>query len=185
MLKKNKNINCEIEKFPKIISFIAKSGTGKTTLIEKIIKILSEKGYKVSSIKHTDHDFDADMPGKDSWRHKKAGTHSTMILSAGKLAFFTDVDSSFQISDIIPKYFNNSDIVIIEGFKDLKIKKIELLRKAINPDGLKPRYCNDPNLILICSDEFIENFKTPQININDSEKIADFIERNIIFEPHP
>ncbi|MHB8231631.1 MAG: molybdopterin-guanine dinucleotide biosynthesis protein B [bacterium] len=168
------------KKSPKIISFIAKSGTGKTTLIEKIIKILSERGYKVSSVKHTDHDFDADIPGKDSWRHKKAGAHSTMLLSNGKMAFFSDVDSSFEIIDNIPQYFNGSDVVIIEGFKDLKIKKIELLRKDLNPGGLRPSYGNDPNLVLICGDEFIEDLKTPQININDSEKIADFIERNII-----
>ncbi|MCL4427877.1 MAG: molybdopterin-guanine dinucleotide biosynthesis protein B, partial [Deltaproteobacteria bacterium] len=51
-------------KIPKVVSFIAKSGTGKTTLIVKIIKILSGRGYKVSSVKHTDHDFEADIPGK-------------------------------------------------------------------------------------------------------------------------
>jgi molybdopterin-guanine dinucleotide biosynthesis protein MobB len=179
MLIKSKNINSGGGKFPKIVSFIAKSGTGKTTLIEKIIKTLSERGYKVSSIKHTDHDFDADIPGKDSWRHKKAGAHSTMLISNSKMAFFSDIDSSLEIIDIIPQCFNDSDIVIIEGFKDLKIKKIELLRKDLNPGGLKPRYSGDPDLMLVCADEFIEDLKTPQININDSEKIADFIEHEL------
>ena len=169
------------DKIPKVVSFIAKSGTGKTTLIVKIIKILSERGYKVSSIKHTDHDFEADISGKDSWRHKNAGAFSTMLISNGKAAFFSDIDSSLgiEIGGIIPKYFNGSDIVIIEGFKDLNVKKIELLRKEINPD-LKPRFKNDRNLILVCADEFIKDLKVPQININDFEKIADFIENNII-----
>ncbi len=168
-------------KNPGIISFIAKSGTGKTTLIVKIIKILSEMGYKVSSLKHTDHDFEADIRGKDSWRHKNAGAFSTMILSSGKAAFFSGVDSAFsiKIEDIVSKYFGNSDIVIIEGFKDLNVKKIELLRKEIDQD-LKPVFKDDPNLVLVCSDETICGLKTPQININDAEKIAGFIESHII-----
>jgi molybdopterin-guanine dinucleotide biosynthesis protein B len=171
----------ENDKVPKIVSFIAKSGTGKTTLIVKVIKILSERGYKVSSVKHTDHDFEADIPGKDSWRHKNAGAFSTMLLSRGKAAFFSDIDSSFEteISGMASKYFSGSDIVIIEGFKDLNMKKIELLRKNITPD-LKPGFQNDPGLILVCADGFIKDLKVPQIDINDSEKIADFIENNII-----
>ncbi len=168
---------------PKAVSFVAKSGTGKTTLIEKIIKKLSGRGYRVSSVKHTDHDIDADIPGKDSWRHKNAGAYSTMLLSAGKLSFFSDADnfSDAGVECLIRKYFAASDIVIIEGFKDVKIKKIELFRKDLNPD-FEPRFKNDPNLILVCGDEPVENLKIPQININDSEKIADFIERNIILE---
>ena len=168
-------------KMPKTVSFIAKSGTGKTTLIVKIIKILTDRGYRVSSVKHTDHDFEADIQGKDSWRHKNAGAFSTMLISNGKAAFFSDIDSSFDMETavVISKYFSRSDIVIIEGFKDLKMKKIELLRKETTPD-LKPRFKNDPNLILVCADEFIKDLGVPQLNINDSEKIADFIEDNII-----
>ncbi|MFW0884618.1 molybdopterin-guanine dinucleotide biosynthesis protein B [Candidatus Acidulodesulfobacterium sp. H_13] len=179
MSKDIKDVNGIVEKAPNVVSFVAKSGTGKTTLIEKIIKILSKKGYRVSSIKHTDHDFDADIPGKDSWRHKNAGAYSTMILSGSKMAFFSDIDSSLKIIDMIPKYFRGSDIVIIEGFKDIDIRKIELFRKELNPD-LKLRFGNDSNLLLICSDEFIDGIKTPQININNAQEIADYIECNII-----
>ena len=178
MAKNNANIN-NAETPPKIVSFIAKSGTGKTTLIEKIIKILAERGYKVSSLKHTDHDFDADIPGKDSWRHKNAGAYSTMLLSEKKMVFFSDIETPCGIKDIILKFFGGSDIVIIEGFKDLSIPKIELLRKEISPDT-NIKYKNNPNLILVCGDDFIKDLKVPQININDAEKIADFIEKEII-----
>lgn len=169
-------------KAPAVISFIAKSGTGKTTLIEKIIRILSEKGYRVSSIKHTDHDFEADIPGKDSWRHKKAGAYSTMLLSENKMAFFGNAEVPFELTHIISRYFSGSDIVIIEGFKDIKVRKIQLLRKDLNPEGLKSGVAAGPNLMLVCCDEFIEGLKIPQININEPGKIADFIERGIILE---
>lgn len=164
---------------PKIVSFIAKSGTGKTTLIEKIIKILAGKGYKVSSIKHTDHDFDVDIPGKDSWRHKNAGAYSTMLLSEKKMAFFSDVQAPCEIKDIVLKFFNGSDIVIVEGFKGLNIPKIELFRKEISPD-MDIKYKGDANLILICGDDFVKDLKIPQIDINDAEKIACFIEKTVI-----
>ena len=178
MAKNNANIN-NAENSPKIVSFIAKSGTGKTTLIEKIIKILAKRGYKVSSLKHTDHDFDADIPGKDSWRHKNAGAYSTMLLSEKKMVFFSDIETPCGIKDIVLKFFGGAGIVIIEGFKDLSIPKIELLRKEISPD-MDIKYKNDPNLILVCGDNFIKDLKVPQININDAEKIADFIEKEII-----
>ncbi len=178
MTKDNTNIN-NTGKSPKIVSFIAKSGTGKTTLIEKIIKILAGRGYKVSSIKHTDHDFAVDFPGKDSWRHKNAGAFSTMLLSEKKMAFFSDIETPRGIKDTVLKFFSGSDVVIIEGFKNLSIPKIELFRKEVNP-CMKLKYINDPNLILVCGDGFIKDLKIPQIDINDAKKIADFIEKKVI-----
>ena len=167
-------------KIPAAVSLLARSGTGKTTLIEKIIKILSAKGYKVSSIKHTDHNIFADTEGKDSWRHKNAGTFSTMLISQKKISFFSDIDPSADnsIDRLISQFFADSDIVVIEGFKELGVKKIELARK--NAGGLELRFKNDPDLILVCADEHISGLNVPQININDFEKIADFIENNII-----
>ncbi|MGC8554202.1 MAG: molybdopterin-guanine dinucleotide biosynthesis protein B [Candidatus Acidulodesulfobacterium sp.] len=167
-------------KIPAVVSFLARSGTGKTTLIEKIIKILSEKGYKVSSIKHTDHNVSADTEGKDSWRHKNAGAFSTMLISKEKISFFSDIEPSADIAidSLISNFFKGSDILIVEGFKELGLKKIELARK--DAGGLELRFKNDPNLILVCADEQISGLNVPQININDAEKISSFVEEKII-----
>jgi molybdopterin-guanine dinucleotide biosynthesis protein MobB len=167
-------------KIPAVVSFLARSGTGKTTLIEKIIKILSQKGYKVSSIKHTDHNVSADIEGKDSWRHKNAGAFSTMLISKEKISFFSDVEPSADITvdGLISDFFKGSDILIVEGFKELGLKKIELARK--DAGGLELRFKNDPNLLLVCADEPIGGLDVPQININDAEKISAFIEKEII-----
>lgn len=179
MTKNNTNINNNTEKSPKIVSFVAKSGTGKTTVIEKIIKILVGRGYKVSSIKHTDHDFEVDVQGKDSWRHKNAGAFSTMLLSEKKVAFFSDIETQRGIKDMVLKFFSGSDIVIIEGFKDLNIPKIELFRKEVS-SNMELKYINDPNLILVCGDDIVKDLEKPQIDINDAKKIADFIEKTVI-----
>ncbi|MHB1679605.1 MAG: molybdopterin-guanine dinucleotide biosynthesis protein B [bacterium] len=187
-------MNNNLDHKPFAVSFIAKSGTGKTTLIEKLIKILAEKKYKVSSIKHTDHKFEADIKGKDSWRHKHAGAFSTMLLSDDSMAFFSEVkrfdvfndtpDNSDNggnndiIGSLIQKFFYGSDILIVEGFKDVSIPKVELFRKELNPE-LQLKYANDDNCILVCGDVLIDNLKKPQIDINESDKIAVFLEKFI------
>jgi molybdopterin-guanine dinucleotide biosynthesis protein B len=183
---------------PFAVSFLAKSGTGKTTLIEKLIQIFAEKNYKVSSIKHTDHKFEADIKGKDSWRHKHAGAFSTMLLSDDYMAFFSDIEEkkgvlnasngvndgnnidahTNMIGNLINKFFNDADILIVEGFKDIAIPKVELFRKELNPE-LHLKYRDDENCILVCGDVTINNLKIPQININQTDKIASFLENFI------
>jgi len=96
-----------------------------------------------------------------------------------KLAFFSDVETQQDIRDMAVKFFSGSDLLIVEGFKDLNTPKIGLFRKDVSSE-MEPRYKNDPNLILICGDSFIENLKVPQIDINYAENIADFIEETII-----
>lgn len=187
------NMKDNLDRKPFAVSFIAKSGTGKTTLIEKLIKILAGKKYKVSSIKHTDHKFEADIKGKDSWIHKHAGAFSTMLLSDDSMAFFSDIkkpdafdvhnnnDSGRNINTIdslINKFFYGSDILIVEGFKDVSIPKVELFRKELNPE-LQLKYADDDDCILVCGDVLIDNLNKPQININESDKIAVFLEKFI------
>lgn len=187
------NMKDNLDRKPFAVSFIAKSGTGKTTLIEKLIKIFAGKKYKVSSIKHTDHKFEADIKGKDSWIHKHAGAFSTMLLSDDSMAFFSDIkkpdafdvhnnnDSGRNINTIdslINKFFYGSDILIVEGFKDVSIPKVELFRKELNPE-LQLKYADDDDCILVCGDVLIDNLNKPQININESDKIAVFLEKFI------
>ncbi len=187
------NMKDNLDRKPFAVSFIAKSGTGKTTLIEKLIKILAGKKYKVSSIKHTDHKFEADIKGKDSWIHKHAGAFSTMLLSDDSMTFFSDIESSDAfdvhnnndsgvniniIDNLIHNFFYGSDILIVEGFKDVNIPKVELFRKELNPE-LQLKYADDDDCILVCGDVLIDNLNKPQININESDKIAVFLEKFI------
>ena len=103
-----------------------------------------------------------------------------MLISKEKISFFSDIETSADINIdlLISNFFKGSDIVIVEGFKELGIKKVELARK--DAGGLELRFKNDPNLILVCADEPISGLSVPQININDAEKISDFIEKEII-----
>jgi molybdopterin-guanine dinucleotide biosynthesis protein B len=117
-----------------VIGFVAYSGTGKTTLIEKIIAELTSRSLVISAIKHTHHHFDIDRPGKDSHRHREAGAREILLVSDQRWVLMHELHESKeptiqeQISHLSP-----CDLVVVEGFKDAEIPKIELWRSEHEP----------------------------------------------------
>src|SRR4030042_2341468 len=100
-----------------IVSIVGKSKTGKTTLIEGLIKELKSRGYRVATAKHTSHELMLDKPGKDSWRHIQAGSEATAISSPYQLVFIKPVAQSPSLDEIARLFGNDYDIIIAEGFK--------------------------------------------------------------------
>ncbi|MBI4472863.1 MAG: molybdopterin-guanine dinucleotide biosynthesis protein B, partial [Acidobacteria bacterium] len=80
-----------------ILCFVGRSNSGKTTLIERLVPELVRAGYKVATVKHAGHGFDLDTEGKDSWRHKRAGASSVIVLSNGSLAMFSDITDQITV----------------------------------------------------------------------------------------
>lgn len=159
----------------KAISFVAKSGTGKTTLLEKIIPILKERDYRVGVIKHDAHRFEIDHPGKDSHRLASAGTDTMLIASPEKLALVKKHAASPPIEELLATYFTDVDIVLAEGFKHGSLLKIELHRKERSPTLICRGAENDPTLLAVASDESLE-LDVPVLDLNDAGAVADFIE---------
>src|SRR5512136_1048136 len=110
----------------KAVSFVAKSGTGKTTLLEKVIAELKGRGLRVGAIKHDAHRFDIDHPGKDSHRLTAAGADTMMITSPEKLAMVKRHAASPPIAELIGHYFSDMDLVLVEGFRGSSLPKIEV-----------------------------------------------------------
>jgi molybdopterin-guanine dinucleotide biosynthesis protein B len=131
-----------------IVGFVAYSGTGKTTLIEQLIAFLTERSYKVSVIKHTHHHFDIDKPGKDSYRHREAGASEVLMISDQRWVLMHELRQSpeptieQQLSMLSP-----CDLVIVEGFKDANIPKIELWRFDHDECAVNPVKANQDNFI--------------------------------------
>lgn len=159
-----------------VISIVAtRSNTGKTTLIEGLIKILKDKKYTVGVLKHDAHKFDIDKEGKDSYRFSKAGADNVIISSSEKLAMIKVVKEQVALEEII-RYFDDLDIVLIEGYKNNNYPKIEVHRKDVDSKLL----CNDNNFdissfIAVASDEVLD-LKIPVLDLNDINAIACFIE---------
>ncbi len=110
-----------------IISFVGNSKSGKTTFLEKVVRELKSKGYRVAVIKHTHHDFDVDQPGKDSWRLAHAGSDVVAVSSPNKVALVEQVSAEFTLDQITALFEGRVDIVITEGYKDGNNKKIAVL----------------------------------------------------------
>jgi molybdopterin-guanine dinucleotide biosynthesis adapter protein len=114
-----------------IISIVGYSNSGKTTLIERIIPKLKEKGYKVGTIKHDAHHFDIDHKGKDTWRMSAAGADAVAISSKGKMAFIEVLDEEKNIDELAQWLFKDVDIIITEGYKAFDKPKIEVIRNSV------------------------------------------------------
>ncbi|MEY4120767.1 MAG: molybdopterin-guanine dinucleotide biosynthesis protein [Pseudomonadota bacterium] len=131
-----------------VVGFVAYSGTGKTTLIEQLIAFLTERAYKVSVIKHTHHHFDIDKPGKDSYRHRESGASEVLMVSDQRWVLMHELRQSAEptMEEQLCK-LSPCDLVIVEGFKDARIPKIELWRHEHDECAVNPVKANQDNFI--------------------------------------
>jgi molybdopterin-guanine dinucleotide biosynthesis protein B/molybdopterin-guanine dinucleotide biosynthesis protein len=161
------------------ISFVAKSGTGKTTLLEKVIAELKRRDYRVGVIKHDAHRFDIDHPGKDSHRLTAAGADTMLISSPDKLALVKRHEASPPIEELLATYFPDMDIIVTEGFKKSGLAKIEVHRAERSKTLLCRGDEHDPTLVAVVSDEPLE-LDVPLLDLNSPAEVVDFLEKNII-----
>ena len=154
-----------------VIGLAGFSGAGKTTLAEQLIPILVAKGFNIATIKHAHHNFDADIEGKDSWRHRQAGASQVLVSSKKRRAHFTETANEASLDTLLAE-LAPSDIVLVEGFKNDPIPKIELRRQDIDSPAL---YKKNPHILAVATDSKIADCPLPQFNINDPKAIADFI----------
>ena len=160
-----------------ILGFSAYSGTGKTTLLRQIIPALKQRGLRVSVVKHAHHDFDLDFPGKDSYELRKSGADQTVICTMTRMALITEFIEPAEEPDlqqiIASLDSSRADIILVEGYKDIRFPKIELHRAALRKPYL---YQNDDSVIAIaCDAKLPAGNKIPVLDINDIEAIARFI----------
>jgi molybdopterin-guanine dinucleotide biosynthesis protein B len=119
----------------KAIAFVGNSGTGKTSLISRLVPELKRRGYSVAVVKHCHHGFSLSPEGKDSWKLAESGSESVCMIGPGELALLRKDTSSPALSTVARRYFNDVDIVLVEGGrKDEQLKKIELLRKGVSEE---------------------------------------------------
>jgi len=159
-----------------IVSIVGKSDSGKTTLIEKLIPELVRRGYRVATVKHDVHGFEVDREGKDSWRHKKAGSHTVVISSPMKVAVIRDVDHDADLAELRDRYIRDVDIILTEGFKRNNQPKIEVSRKESHQELL----CTPKdNLLAIASDQTFD-IGVPRYDLDDAPGLVDLIEEKFL-----
>lgn len=166
----------DLQQMPKLLGFAAWSGTGKTTLLRKLLPALKAKGVRVGVIKHAHHNFDVDHPGKDSYELRHAGASQMLISSAKRWALMVEEDQGERpsLTRMLGRMDHAAlDLVLVEGFKREAFPKIELYRASLGRECLHP---DDPNIIAVASDKPLDPLREiPLLDLNDTLSLLDFI----------
>lgn len=160
---------------PPVIAIVGWKNSGKTTLVTKLIAELVARGHRVASIKHAHHIFEIDHPGTDSYRHREAGASAVAVVSARRVALVREISQGEEPSfaEVLAR-LGPADLVIVEGYKSLPLKKIEVRRRESNREAALAAV--DPNVVAIATDYAVVA-SVPVLDLNDPEQIADFVEQ--------
>ena len=158
-----------------LLAISAWSGTGKTTLLKKLIPALCARGLRPGLIKHSHHNMDIDTPGKDSYELRKAGAAQTMVASPQRWALMTETpdEAPLNLAYLVSRMDHSTlDLVLVEGFKHEAVPKILLFRSNAGHD--LSELTLDEHVIAVASDVAVE-LEVPVLDLNDVDGIAQFI----------
>jgi molybdopterin-guanine dinucleotide biosynthesis protein B len=161
----------------KVVGFAGYSGSGKTHLVERLIPELKLRGLRVSVVKHAHHKFDIDHPGKDTYRHREAGAFEVVVASDRRLALIREFEQPARLSvhHLVAELWDGVDWVLVEGFKESNLLKIEVWRADAGKDA---RYPEDDFIVAIATDSpdrLPEPTLRPVLDLNDADAVAQWL----------
>jgi len=166
----------------KVFGIAGYSGSGKTTLLEKLIPQFTARGLRVSVIKHAHHGFDIDRPGKDSYRHREAGASEVLLSCNERWALMHERrDESDVTLDELLARLAPCDLVLIEGFKQEPIPKLEVYRPE---NGKPPLFPERSDIVAVATDAEIAT-SLPRLALDDVAAIAGFVMTTLQLQERP
>ncbi|MCF6290448.1 MAG: molybdopterin-guanine dinucleotide biosynthesis protein B [Desulfobacterales bacterium] len=166
-----------------VVAFFGRSDCGKTTLLEKLIQLLSGRGYRIGVVKHHVHGpFSMDVPGKDSWRHKQAGARTVVLSSPVGLGMVKDCRQDATLTELLCRYFFDVDLVLAEGYKQGDTAKIAVCR-----NDLRHRPFPEPvdNTLIATVSDLDPGRDLPWFDLDDIAGIADFLIKTFLPSSQP
>ncbi len=161
-----------------VVSVVGNSGVGKTTFLEKLVRELKSRGYRVAAVKHDAHNFQMDRPGKDTYRLAEAGSDVVIISAAGRLALLETVAEERSLDDLVAMVSDRVDIVLTEGYRRAAKAKIEVSRRAFSSELVA---APQDLLALVTDQQF--NLDVPHFGLDDAPAVADLLERRFGLTP--
>ena len=157
----------------KVIGVAGFKNAGKTTLVEKLVSELAQRGFRISTVKHAHHSFDIDHEGRDSFRHRKAGATEVAVVSAQRWAIIHELreDREPSLEAILAK-MAPVDLVVVEGCKRDAHPKIEVRNLALDHPKLAQA---DPTVIAIAANGDVKGEPVPVFDRDDVRSLSDFI----------
>ena len=158
-----------------ILGFIGHSNSGKTTLLTKVINSLNTSDFKIGAVKHHHHTFTIDHQGKDSQRFSAAGARKTIITGPQQTALIEQTEEQIPIEKLADSYLNDLDLILVEGFKQTAMPKIEVQRRELDlPLISRNNDHHDPNLIAVVSD-LSQDLDVPFFRPDEVTELCKFI----------
>jgi len=170
-----------------VVCFVARSGTGKTTFLEKLIPRLKAHGLRIGVLKHHAHATAFDVPGKDSYRMAQAGADVVVGACAAQVAVFYPANGSPDLEALIDQHLCHVDLILVEGYGQSRHPKIEVCRAAhttLDDNGL-PRLISQPEELLAVVSDCPLNVLAPRFDLNDAEGVANFLYQWMQSRPRP
>ena len=161
-----------------IVSFVARSGTGKTTFLEQLIPALGRRGLRVMVVKHDVHGFEVDKPGKDTWRLRQAGARKVLIANAEHMALMADCDGDLPLRAWVERHGGDVDLVLSEGYRRSGMPKILVSRKGAR-EPVDPSEFGEGELLAAVSDQELA-VGCPCFPLDDPEPLAAFLVERLL-----
>ncbi len=159
------------------IAFVGRSGSGKTTFLEKLIPVLTGRGYRVGAVKHAHHAVEMDRPGKDSFRLREAGASEVVLSTERQLAVIRQIKESVSLEALLG-YFKEVDLILVEGFKDSGLPSIEIYRAAAGTE--EPLFLQGRHPLALVSDRAFPQVGVPVFPLEDAAGVVDLLEQKIL-----
>ena len=155
-----------------IILVVGRSGSGKTTYIEKLIGELNNRGYRIATIKHAQEiHFNA---GKDSERHLAAGSEAVVVAAPERTVMIKKTDPEGSLEQAARMLGDGYDLILAEGFKQGDAAKIVIKR-----EGFELPLDNLTRVAAVATDKpYPGNVR--QFSLQDIKTAADFLEAGFI-----
>jgi molybdopterin-guanine dinucleotide biosynthesis adapter protein len=157
----------------KVIGVAGFKNSGKTTLVEKLVRQLTTQGYRVSTVKHAHHSFDIDHEGRDSFRHRAAGASEVAVISRERTAIIHELrgEEPPTLQQVLAR-LQPCDLVIVEGYKRDTHDKIEVRNVDLDHPALAG---DDPTVVAIAANGQVYGAGLPVFDRDDVASLAGFI----------
>jgi molybdopterin-guanine dinucleotide biosynthesis protein B len=99
---------------PKCIAVVGGKHSGKTTIIESLIRQLKSRGYRVGTVKEMVQISTLDTPDTETDRYSEAGAEMVVAVPRNETVVF--LRKRLTLTEILP-YLQGLDYVLLEGFE--------------------------------------------------------------------
>lgn len=156
-----------------LLGVVGWSGSGKTHLLARLIRLLTSRGLRVATLKHAHHSFDVDVPGKDSHTHRMAGASEVIVSSSKRWVHMHEVGSGTEatLAQLLRR-LSPCDLILVEGFKGEGHPKLEVFRPSV---GKSPLYPDDPRIVAVASDRALPDARIPVVSLDDTDAVAELV----------